>query len=94
MGIACVQHFQAVTSAQAGQVLRYCRDERAEPMWAIGKPVPSKIPDCERCGACRRFEFQILPQMLAFLGMDDTVEDTPDWCDTTRPRQDSSYLHP
>ena len=69
-----------MTSARPGQVLRYCIDAGAAPMWGTVKPTPRAVPPCERCGAPRRFEFQILPQMLAFLGIDDTAEDSPDWC--------------
>lgn len=74
-----LQTFQAVTSAPNGQVLRYCVEEGAAPLWGRTSPRPDTIPPCKLCGAQRRFEFQILPQMLAFLGIDDTQEDAPDW---------------
>lgn len=75
-----LQNFQAVTSVHSGQVLRYCIDEGAQPLWGRSTPRPGDIPPCSRCGAPRRFEFQILPQMLSFLGIDDTQQDSVDWC--------------
>ena len=77
-----VQHFQAVTSTHSGQVLRYCIDEGAQPLWGRATPRPTAVPPCSRCGAPRRFEFQILPQMISFLGIDDARDDAVDWCET------------
>jgi hypothetical protein len=74
-----LQNFQAVTSAPNGQVLRYCVEGGGAPLWGRASPQPNTIPPCNQCGAPRRFEFQVLPQMLAFLGIDDTQEDAPDW---------------
>ncbi|CAG0902122.1 unnamed protein product [Cyprideis torosa] len=36
-------------------------------------------PDCETCGAPRRFEFQLLPQLLNKLQLDDQMGDSLDW---------------
>lgn len=43
------------------QVLRYCFQEGAEPLWPNPRPVPkgTDIPHCSQCGGTRRFEFQV-----------------------------------
>ncbi|KAF5286043.1 hypothetical protein FQR65_LT12978 [Abscondita terminalis] len=47
------------------QVLRYERD--GEPLWIASDPKPTEIPCCEHCHGRRRFEFQVMPQMLSVL---------------------------
>jgi len=37
-------------------------------LWVRSHPVPASVPPCARCGAPRKFEFQIMPQMLHALG--------------------------
>eukprot|EP00934_Nitzschia_sp_Nitz4_P006566 Nitzschia sp. Nitz4//scaffold96_size78090//72035//73411//NITZ4_005508-RA/size78090-processed-gene-0.62-mRNA-1//-1//CDS//3329560615//6556//frame0 len=58
------------------QCLRYLRwpteetaTEEKAPLWIRGDKQPSKedIPNCPYCGSERRFEFQLMPQMLHFL---------------------------
>ena len=58
------------------QCLRYLRWPDKEqslksssPLWIRSdyKPDEENIPPCERCGAARRFEFQLMPQMLHYL---------------------------
>ena len=58
------------------QCLRYLRwpDQElcfktASPLWIRSdyRPDDGDIPSCERCGAERRFEFQLMPQMLHYL---------------------------
>ena len=80
-----------------GQVLRYCRwpaaddngdngdDENNGPLWIRSDHRPDTIPPCSHCGAERRFEFQIMPQLLHYLTNDVAVcattvdsEDKPD----------------
>ena len=75
-----VQKFQATTSANPGSILRYATGTGKQPLWGRLSPVPSSIPPCPRCGADRRFEFQLLPQLLAFLDIDDESPTAPDWC--------------
>ncbi|PNF25052.1 Programmed cell death protein 2 [Cryptotermes secundus] len=60
------------------QVLRYNRG--GVPLWISTHHIPNEedIPHCEYCGTQRQFEFQILPQMLNYLGLDST-EDSVDW---------------
>lgn len=49
--------------------MRYCRSPRLQPMWSSDKQTLSKdkIPQCEKCGAARIFEFQIMPQLFDYL---------------------------
>lgn len=65
------------------QCLRYLRwpDEEqclqtTSPLWIRSdyKPQGENIPSCERCGAKRRFEFQLMPQMLHYLLKDHELE--------------------
>ena len=64
------------------QCLRYCPQWRGEPLWIQSKhqpPPPSTAkdgnddkpqevpPPCEYCGAPRKLEFQLMPQMLQYL---------------------------
>jgi hypothetical protein len=52
------------------QVLRYAKEQT--PLWTSNKQIPEAkdIPPCERCGCKRQFEFQIMPQLISFLGID------------------------
>lgn len=61
-------------------MLRYSRDVGAAPCWGRSNPLPGDIPPCRRCGADRMFEFQVMPQLLSFLDIDDTATQAPDWC--------------
>ncbi|GFS25455.1 programmed cell death protein 2 [Elysia marginata] len=69
--------FKKRTESEPDQVLRYCRG--GEPLWvsAFHKPSAEEIPHCS-CGAERVFEFQIMPQLLNFLGL-DRLGDSLDW---------------
>ena len=62
------------------QCLRYCRwkeftneegndkDESGGPLWIRSdQQPPEQIPSCPHCGSERKFEFQIMPQMLDYL---------------------------
>jgi pre-rRNA-processing protein TSR4 len=56
------------------QCLRYLRwpseticQETGTPLWIRSDYQPGSIPACERCGSERRFEFQLMPQMLHYL---------------------------
>ena len=66
-------HFQARVDQAKGQVLRYCYDPGAVPLWPVARPRPppgSEVPCCPHCGAARRFEFQVLPHLVYYLGQD------------------------
>lgn len=61
--------FQRRASAHPMQALRYNRDPRGMPMWAgsRGRPPAGMPPACERCGAPRTFECQLMPQLVCAL---------------------------
>ncbi|POM65112.1 Programmed cell death protein 2 [Phytophthora palmivora] len=53
------------------QVLRYSRWENEAVLWVHSEGVyTGDVPPCERCGGERKFEFQVLPQLLNYLGVD------------------------
>lgn len=60
--------FQQRVSVAPDQVLRYGHPV----MWvhSSNQPLPSMIPDCANCGSPRRYEYQILPQLLYYLRVD------------------------
>ena len=71
------QEFQERVAKAPSQCIRYCFEDGVEPLLPNKQhPNLQDIPDCERCGAPRRFEFQVLPQLLHFLGPE---ENTYDW---------------
>ena len=55
------------------QCLRYSKWKENSELWIRSDSMPSIIPDC-RCGATRRFECQIMPQMLHYLLQDRTSQ--------------------
>ena len=61
--------FQRRASAHPEQALRYNRTPTGQPLWAAmrGRPPAGAPPACERCGAARTFEFQLMPQLLCAL---------------------------
>eukprot|EP00051_Salpingoeca_urceolata_P018405 m.257859 g.257859 ORF g.257859 m.257859 type:complete len:217 (-) comp19185_c0_seq4:220-870(-) len=67
--------FRERTKAQPEQVLRY--QLGGEPLW-IGsrQPSASDIPLCPNCAADRAFEFQICPQLIPYLEVEETLSDT------------------
>lgn len=58
------------------QVLRYCPALGAKAMWPSKTKAPndSVIPDCPKCGAKRKFEFQILPTIVSFIVPREDIE--------------------
>jgi pre-rRNA-processing protein TSR4 len=78
------RHFASFAARIAGapsQILRYCFEDGSAPIWPSphGIPKPDHIPPCEYCGAARKFEFQILPQVLNILGVDPADDDALDF---------------
>ncbi|XP_059435324.1 uncharacterized protein LOC132168219 isoform X1 [Corylus avellana] len=72
--------FQECIAKAPEQVLRYCRDGSAKPLWPMssGRPSKADIPKCKYCGGPLCFEFQILPQLLYYFSVKDEV-DSLDW---------------
>ena len=73
--------FAAQIAKEPAQVLRYCFEPGAMPLCPApgGVPEADKVPCCARCGASRRFEFQVMPQLLNHLGVDVADPKAPDW---------------
>ena len=62
------------------QVVRYCFQRGAGPLTPhLHPPPPLSIPPCSSCQGPRRFEFQVMPQLISVLGMDATDPDAPDF---------------
>jgi len=63
--------FNEVVQEEPEQCLRYCI--KGEPLFYDNDEIskkysnPKNIPKCERCGAMRTFEFQLMPNMLSVL---------------------------
>ncbi|XP_009766240.1 uncharacterized protein [Nicotiana sylvestris] len=72
--------FQERISRTPEQVLRYYRDAGAKPLWPMssGQPSKAEIPKCSYCGGRRVFEFQVLPQVLYYFGVENDVNSL-DW---------------
>ena len=58
--------FQNRVAKNQGQCLRYARWDDGAALWVSASALPGEngIPYCPRCGAERKFEFQVLPQLL------------------------------
>ncbi|KAM0885885.1 hypothetical protein ACQ4PT_030050 [Festuca glaucescens] len=72
----CWASFLDRISRERSQVLRYCREEDAEPLWAVssGSLSEADIPSCIYCNGPLGFEFQIMPQLRHYFH----VENEPD----------------
>ncbi|XP_078159261.1 uncharacterized protein LOC144554787 isoform X2 [Carex rostrata] len=72
--------FQERISRDPEQVLRYCRDPMAKPLWPFssGRPSKADIPPCAYCKGPLRYEFQIMPQLLYYFGVKNDP-DSLDW---------------
>jgi pre-rRNA-processing protein TSR4 len=73
--------FAAQIAKEPAQVLRYCFEPGATPLCPApgGIPEADTVPCCACCGASRRFEFQVMPQLLNHLGVDAADPKAPDW---------------
>ncbi len=73
------ERFRAVTKANPHQVLRYS-ETGGRPLWVTDQEQldERKVPLC-RCGKRREFEFQVLPQLLNHLNVDNSDKDALDW---------------
>lgn len=59
------------------QVMRYNKGDK--PLWVSALNIPKSVPDCELCGAKRKFEFQIMSQMLNYMRLDNVSDQGVDW---------------
>lgn len=93
--------FQKKTKKHPDQVLRYSRGNQNALVWVSAQNKPETIPPCENCGANRIFEFQILPQLLYYLGVHkETTTASLDWgvlvaytCQNScSPKSEQAYL--
>jgi pre-rRNA-processing protein TSR4 len=57
----CWAYFQERISRAPQQVLRYCRESNAKPLWALsaGRPSAADIPSCAYCKGPLCYEFQV-----------------------------------
>ena len=55
------QMFQARVACAPDQVIRYCFQDGATPLWPSPANLPAlaDIPPCKKCGAPRKFECQV-----------------------------------
>mmetsp|Transcript_22788 Transcript_22788/g.47466 ORF Transcript_22788/g.47466 Transcript_22788/m.47466 type:complete len:399 (-) Transcript_22788:21-1217(-) len=67
--------FLATIGAAKDQILRYARWKDEATLWTSSQNVPVRasgdIPACGHCGGERQFEFQVMPQLLHLLNVDD-----------------------
>lgn len=70
------KQFQRRIGQNPEQILRYQRG--ADPIFAAPTRPPANLPPCDLCKAPRSFEFQLMPQLLAYLDV-DSVEKSIDW---------------
>ncbi|XP_058082948.1 uncharacterized protein LOC131230939 isoform X2 [Magnolia sinica] len=72
--------FQERIAKAPEQVLRYCRDAKAKPLWPMssGRPSKADIPNCSYCNGPQCYEFQVLPQLLYYFGVTNNT-DSLDW---------------
>ena len=66
------------------QCVRYCFDDGAEPLWPSVTNAPdhrdaNNVPNCQRCGSSRKFEFQVLPQLINHLQVDSELQSAVDF---------------
>ncbi|KAK5581241.1 hypothetical protein RB653_001272 [Dictyostelium firmibasis] len=67
-------YFKRIVDNDQDQILRYSKDSNYPILWVSDTDqAPEPIPQCSNCGSNRKFEFQILPQLLYFLDMDSTL---------------------
>eukprot|EP00808_Paulinella_micropora_P016691 g55434.t1 len=74
--------FRRVVARHPQQIVRYYRSSSssspASPLF-LSKVMPTAIPACALCGAPRRLEFQILPQIIHYLQIKSQDEDALDF---------------
>jgi len=67
-------HFRERIDREPEQVIRY--DIGKTPLWvsSANAATQGNIPRCPACGSERQFEFQVLPQMINYLGVETTMD--------------------
>lgn len=75
-GDVLLHKFKKRVSRSPHQILRYCREEGASPLW-LHPPGPSEVATkCQHCGGAMTFEMQITPQLILHLNVPG-VQGTP-----------------
>lgn len=66
----CFAKFRSICSSCPDHVLRYVRNENTIPLWAtdVNQINSNEIDKCNLCGSERKFEFQVMPQLISLLG--------------------------
>lgn len=64
--------FRLIIDKYPDQILRYNRG--GEVLYISSENKVKEVPKCAECGADRQFEFQIMPQLLNFMGFKDTFK--------------------
>lgn len=71
------ERFNRLLNLYPTQVLRYQRS--GNPLLATDNAPPlGSVPDCEKCGAPRHFELQLMPHLLSLIGVDQ-IGSSIDW---------------
>ncbi|KAK9794945.1 hypothetical protein WJX73_007647 [Symbiochloris irregularis] len=73
--------FAAKIASAPEQVIRYRFAREVKPLCpgTTSPPGPGAIPACPHCHSARQFEFQVMPQMIHYLGVDADAATSPDW---------------
>ncbi|XP_052149888.1 uncharacterized protein LOC127768354 isoform X2 [Oryza glaberrima] len=76
----CWASFLERISREQDQVLRYCRESTAKPLWAVysGSLTNAAMPSCIYCNGPLCYEFQIMPQLLHYFHVENEP-DSLDW---------------
>ena len=96
------EKFKKFTQHEPNQVVRYERG--GKPLWVTkaGKiKSDAAVPSCQNCGGKRVFEFQINPQLLNYLKLDESKNsNTVDWaglyvytCSRSCSSKDQTYMN-